>query len=106
MLVSTARYPTAHASKYLQQLCKHFAHKAEVTHDDIAGSAALETGLVEFVADAGALTVRASAADAKSLIQTRFVVDVHLVTFAHREAFTGLNWQAPVAGPEGGDTVD
>ncbi|MBL4916846.1 DUF2218 domain-containing protein [Szabonella alba] len=101
MLVSTARYPTVHASKYLQQLCKHFAHKAEVSHDDTTGRAALEPGLVELAAEAGALTVRASAADAKGLIQTRFVVDVHLVTFAHREAFTGLDWQAPVNGPTG-----
>lgn len=30
MLVSEARIPTASASKYLQQLCKHWSHKFQV----------------------------------------------------------------------------
>lgn len=41
MLISTARYPTAHASKYLQQLCRHFAHKVAVRFDAHSGHAAL-----------------------------------------------------------------
>ena len=93
MIVTTARYPTAHAAKYLQQLCKHFAHKTEVTYDDQQGRVALEAGPAELWADAEALTLRITAADAKAMIQGRFVIDVHLVTFAHREGFTGLSWQ-------------
>lgn len=93
MLVTTATYPTAHASKYLQQLCKHFAHKIEVSYDDTHGRAALQPGVVELSADANALSVRVESADAKDLIQARFVIDSHLVTFAHREGFTGFSWR-------------
>ncbi|GGH43807.1 DUF2218 domain-containing protein [Frigidibacter albus] len=93
MYVTTARYPTAHASKYLQQLCKHFAHKVEVEHDETTGRSALMSGVAEMRADADALHVRITAEDPKSVIQTRFAIDSHLVTFAHREGFLGLSWQ-------------
>ena len=33
------------------------------------------------------------AEDAKGLIDTRYVIDKHLVIFAFREGFTGLEWQ-------------
>ncbi len=92
MLITTARYPTAHASKYLQQLCKHFAHKVEVSYDETRGRAALPPGPAELTADADGLSIRISAEDAKSMIQARFVIDSHLVTFAHREGFVGLVW--------------
>jgi hypothetical protein len=93
MLVTTARYPTAHGSKYLQQLCKHFAHKVEVSYDDTHGRAALSSGPAEFTADAEGLSVRIVSDDAKAMIQSRFAIDIHLVTFAYREGFTGLSWQ-------------
>jgi hypothetical protein len=97
MMITTARYTTAHASKYLQQLCKHFAHKVEVSFDETTGRAALPPGPAELTADAEGLTVRITAEDAKSMIHARFVIDSHLVTFAHREGFTGLNWSATEA---------
>lgn len=92
MLTSTAHYPTQHASKYLQQLCKHFAHKVTVTHDDKTGSVALEAGPADLKADDEGLTLRVTAEDAKGIIGARFIFDIHLVTFAHREGFTGMNW--------------
>ena len=92
MIVSTARYATPHASKYLQQLCKHFAHKVEVSFDAHRGTAALLSGPAELAADAEALTVRVTAPDLKGIITARYVIDSHLVTFAHREDFAGLSW--------------
>ncbi|QCO54752.1 DUF2218 domain-containing protein [Pseudorhodobacter turbinis] len=92
MLTSTAHYPTEHASKYLQQLCKHFAHKVTVENDAHRGSVALEAGPAELTADENGLTIRVTAEDAKGIIGARFVFDIHLVTFAHREGFTGLSW--------------
>lgn len=97
MLISTARYPTAHGSKYLQQLCKHFAHKVEVSFDAAQGRAALASGPADLTADDEGLTVRVQAEDAKALIQARFVIDSHLVNFAFREGFTGLNWHLDAA---------
>ena len=37
MSTSHAEIPTASASRYLQQLCKHFAHKLPVTFDPAEG---------------------------------------------------------------------
>lgn len=92
MIFSTAHYPTDHGSRYLQQLCKHFAHKTDVSYDETKGTVALSSGPAELLADAAVLTVRVSAEDIKGIIQARFVIDSHLVTFAHRENFTGLTW--------------
>ena len=93
MPVTVATYPTVHGPKYLQQLCKHFAHKVAVTHDETTGRAVFPTGTAEMSADETAIRFRIEAPDAKSMIQARFVIDSHLVTFAHREHFTGLTWQ-------------
>jgi hypothetical protein len=35
---STVRVPTAHASRYLQQLCKHWSHTLAVTFSETAGT--------------------------------------------------------------------
>ena len=99
MFVTTARFVTPHAAKYIAQLCKHFAHKVPADWDAAQGQAALPSGPVTLRAEDGALLVRITAADAKAMIQSRFVVDSHLVTFAHREGFTGLHWQIE-AGPD------
>lgn len=40
---SRADVPTAHASRYLQQLCKHWAHRFEVTFDPHQGRIDLAT---------------------------------------------------------------
>ncbi|RLL63882.1 DUF2218 domain-containing protein [Paenirhodobacter hankyongi] len=92
MLVTTARMTTPHGAKYIAQLCKHFAHKVEAEWTETSGRAALPTGPAEMVADAEGVSFRLVAEDAKAMIQARFVIDSHLVTFAHREAFHGLDW--------------
>ena len=92
MLRSRAFYPTQHGSKYLQQLCKHFGHKVEVTFDDTTGTASLPAGPAKLEASAEGLSIEVTGPEAKDIIQARFVVDSHLVTFAHRENFTGLTW--------------
>lgn len=92
MYLSTARFPTQHASKYIQQLCKHFAHKIEVDYDEQSGSAALPMGPAKLTAEPDSLLVQVQAEDVKGVIHARFVIDSHLVTFAFREGYTGLNW--------------
>ncbi len=101
MITSTARFATKHGSKYISQLCKHFAHKVEVEYDDTHGRAALPSGPAELVADAEGLNVRVTAPDLKGIIGARFVIDSHLVTFAYREDFSGFQWNI-----EPGSTVE
>jgi hypothetical protein len=93
MLVSQAHYATPNASKYLQQLCKHFAHKVTVSYDEKQGTVMLDPGPADMTADTTGLTIRVTAEDAKGIIGARFAFDIHLVTFAHREDFTGLSWE-------------
>jgi hypothetical protein len=92
MLTSRAHMATENASKYLVQLCKHFAHKVAVEHDDHQASFTLGSGPASMTADAQGLTVTVTGEDAKALIQARYVIDSHLVTFAFRENFSGFQW--------------
>ncbi len=92
MLTSQARFKTPNGSKYLGQLCKHFAHKVEVEFDDTHGHAALPPGPAQMHADADGLMFTISAQDDKGLQTARFIIEDHLKRFAFRENFTALNW--------------
>lgn len=92
MLTSTARFETQNASRYLQQLLKHFGHKIEVSYDESQGQAMLNQGPAVLKADAGALTVQVSGEDLRAVIEARYVIDKHLVTFAFRDGFSGFSW--------------
>jgi hypothetical protein len=96
MIRSTGTLTSARASQYLQQLCKHFAHKTEVVFDAHQGQIALRTGPVSLAATADQLIATVTAPDLETLPQARHVIDKHLAIFAHREGFETLDWQAPV----------
>ena len=85
---------TEQASKYMQQLLKHFAHKIEVEYDETDGKAALPTGPAELKASPSELRVRITGADDEALKTARHIIDSHLERFAFRENFTAMNWQA------------
>lgn len=91
----TGRFQTANASKYLQQLCKHFAHKIEVDYDDKQGSATFSAGTMNLIADASELRAEVNGADADALENLRRIIDNHLVRFAFREGFENMSWQGP-----------
>jgi hypothetical protein len=93
---STGTYDSPKASQYLQQLCKHFAHKTEVSFDAHQGQIALRTGPVSLAATSDQLIATVTAPDAEALPQARHVIDKHLAIFAHREGFETLLWQDPV----------
>lgn len=94
MLASEARIVTASASKYLQQLCKHWSHKFEVEFT-------LERGRVPFAADRvcdfaatpDTLTLRVQAADDEALSRTERAVTDHLKRFAFRENLGSVEWR-------------
>lgn len=89
----TGTFKTAKASQYLQQLCKHFAHKVEVDFDAEAGWADLPPGRCTMQADARVLQVEVTARDAEGLARARAIIDDHLARFAHREGFKAMDWQ-------------
>lgn len=92
MLSSQSRFETSNGSKYLQQLCKHFAHKVAVEFDDKSGHADLPPGRATLAADAEGLSVVVTAKDKKGLGVARYIVEDHLKRFAFREDFSALDW--------------
>lgn len=92
MLEAKAIVTTKHASKYLQQVCKHFAHKIDVSYDETHGECVFEMGKGILDADDEALTILASAANEADLETTKSVIESHLVRFAFREELGPLAW--------------
>jgi len=88
-----AHVPTAHASKYLQQLCKHFQHRAPATFDADAGAITFPFGEAKLVADAATLTIVAEAAGAEDLARLEDVIARHLARFAFREDLA-IEWRS------------
>ena len=92
MLTASASFETANGSKYLQQLCKHFAHKVSVEYDATSGRAEMPTGPALLRADEAGLHMVVSAPDEAKMERAKFVVEDHLKKFAFREPFDTLNW--------------
>lgn len=92
--VSRATVGTARASGYLQQLCKHFAHKVPVEFGPRQGRVEFPMGICELEAPEGAeaLCLRASAATAEELARVEGVVASHLLRFAFREELK-IDWE-------------
>ncbi len=90
---SRATVPTANASRYLQQLCKHWGHKFEVSFDPTQGRVALPFGPVDLKADDAALEVTCTITGEGDLSRMQQVVADHLNRFAHREGELAFDWQ-------------
>jgi hypothetical protein len=97
---SVARVESERASIYLQQLCKHFAHKRPVEFTPERGQISLSAGLCRLEAAGGVLTIRAEAEDAATLAQLQDVIARHLERFAFRNPVT-LDWHAAATSDSG-----
>lgn len=85
--------PTSHASRYLQQLCKHWSHKLVVEFTPEHGRVELPGGAIATMdADLGQLAVRIDAPDVETLERMKGVVMRHLERFAFREAPLPVTW--------------
>lgn len=94
MASSTARVPTANGSRYLQQLCKHWAHKFEVECTPEKGRVNLPVGTIATMeATPEALDVRLEAVDDDVLARMKTVLANHLDRFAFREAPLPFDWR-------------
>lgn len=76
---------TASASRYLQQLCKHFEHKLPVAFDPNAGTIEFPFGLCALTADEATLTMVVTPSEPEMMDKLQDVVARHLVRFAFRE---------------------
>jgi uncharacterized protein len=99
---STSVVPTASASRYLQQLCKHWAHNLAVEFDaahgtvvfpkDARGAEWPGDGLFTMDAGAEALTCRIDATSPGQLEGLKGAVERHLNRFAFREGELVFAW--------------
>ena len=87
-----ARVPTGHAARYLQQLCKHWSHKLDVTLDGSTGVVRFPDAVATMTAEPDALVVLVEAADEGTLERMKGVVSRHLDRFAFREAPLPFDW--------------
>lgn len=83
---SRASVKTPHASRYLQQLCKHFAHKVEATFGENEGRVFFSIGECAMRADGNDLHLAVIANGPQTLPDMKDVIERHLVRFAFREA--------------------
>lgn len=91
---ATARVATPHASRYLQQLCKHWSHKFETEFDAQAGRINFGAAAVHLAAADDTLTLRLLAGEAAAVERMQEVVADHLRRFAFREELA-VEWVRP-----------
>lgn len=83
---SSTSVSTDNASRYLQQLCKHWSHHFDVTFDPNAGH--IKFGAeqqVSLQAETGQLLIIVSDNSSDAIPGLQKVVEDHLRRFAHRE---------------------
>lgn len=95
--------PTTSGSKYLQQLCKHWAHNMTVEFTpergtvtfprDARGASWQGDGLVTMTAHPDTLECRIDASEAAQLEGLKGALARHLDRFAFREAPLTFDWQ-------------
>jgi uncharacterized protein len=98
MVRTTASVPTSSGSKYIQQLCKHWAHKLEVTLDEGRGTVRFQGAVATMDSSADRLAVTIEAENEALLVQMKDVVARHLNRFAFREAPLTFDWRREVEG--------
>jgi uncharacterized protein len=91
MSVAVARVPTAHASRYLQQLCKHWSHKYPVEFTPHTGRIEMSAAVLILDADPDGLGLRLTA-EPENLERMEGVVADHLNRFAFREELV-FDWK-------------
>ncbi|MEI9928835.1 MAG: DUF2218 domain-containing protein [Sphingomonas sp.] len=100
---ATARVPTAHASRYLQQLCKHWEHNLQVEFTpengtvifprDARGADHPGDAVVTFNAVEEGLDMRIDASSEAQIEGLKGAVARHLDRFAFREAPLAFDWR-------------
>jgi hypothetical protein len=90
---SNARIATPNASRYLQQVCKHWSHKFAVEFTPESGRVPFaEDRSCRFEADPQALVMHLEAPDETSLTRLESVVVEHVKRFAFREDLGDVAW--------------
>ncbi len=90
--ISTANVATEHATNYLRQLCRHWAHRFAVEFNDEHGRIELPAAVCTLHAEPATLRVRLELADGADADRAEQVVAEHLQRFGFREQLV-FAWQ-------------
>lgn len=94
MSLSIARVPTASASRYLQQLAKHWSHRMAVTFSPEEATIEFPTGArLEMRAASDTLDLLLSVPADGDVARMRQVVEEHIDRFAFREGALTYDWR-------------
>ena len=94
MSVSVARVPTLSASRYLQQLAKHWSHKMEVSFTAVEGTIRFPNGsTLAMRADSATLDLVLTVPEDGDPLRMREVVASHIDRFAFREGPLTYDWR-------------
>lgn len=96
MIGCHALVKTEHASKYLQQLCKHFSHKIEVEYTPTDGVIKFPPAFCKLKATGEGLTFYLETDCIENQKVYQDVLETHLVRFAHKETLS-FAWKEEVA---------
>ncbi|MFO7033302.1 DUF2218 domain-containing protein [Limnospira fusiformis CCALA 023] len=86
------QFSTPKASGYLQQLCKHFAHKIPVTFEETSGEISFPIATCTLAASDDELQITVTATTLEDLERAKAIIDSHLERFAFREGFKTMYW--------------
>lgn len=96
MTISRAPVATPNGSRYLQQLCKHWAHKFQVEFTPVEAHIDFGDGRAcGLTADETRLEVRAICDDPGALPKLQEIIERHIQRFAHREGELVFVWGPP-----------
>ena len=91
--ISKAVLRTPNASRYLQQLCKHWSHKFEVRFDATDGHVPLPGADLDLAASDDALSATITLKEEGDMARLQKVVADHLNRFAFREGELDFEWR-------------
>lgn len=86
MSTSRVEVATQHASRYLQQLSKHWAHKFETEFTPLSSKIALPLGDAQLRANDTSLIIEVVAHKSEDLLVLQDVVQRHIERFAFKES--------------------
>lgn len=90
---SVANLQTEYGKKYLGQMCKHFAHKIDVSYTETHADCPMPPGPATMDADDNGITFTVTAQTEDGLAQAKYIIESHIVKFAFREKLESLDWE-------------
>ncbi|MAY68421.1 MAG: 2,4-dihydroxyhept-2-ene-1,7-dioic acid aldolase [Rhodospirillaceae bacterium] len=88
-----AAIETDNASKYLMQLCKHFAHKVDVDYDSAQARVEFPPGRCMMTAEGAILSFYCRSREEEGIAVMQHILSDHLTRFAWREEIA-FDWDA------------